>query len=155
MSERVVEILIYIMSEIRRNRSASKKLDLLSQNLIKQGYTESEISSAFTWLLDRIDSETEELLPKQNQGLNHSFRHLHEIERSIISPQAYGYIIQLKELGIIDDIDFEQILERALMLGTAQVGISEIKPIVSSLLTSSESLMNGTYFVFDDNQIIH
>ena len=41
MNERVVEILIYIMSEIRSNRKASSKLYILSKNLIQQGYTES------------------------------------------------------------------------------------------------------------------
>ena len=62
MNERVVEILIYIMSEIRSNRKVSSKLDILSKNLIQQGYTESEISSAFTWLLARLKNDSEELV---------------------------------------------------------------------------------------------
>ena len=155
MTERVVEILIYIMTEIRRNHDVSKKLDMLSQNLIKKGYTESEISSAFTWLLDKIEHEAEEMLPAESSSLKHSFRHLHEIERSVIAPEAHGYIIQLRELGIIDEFDLEQILERILMLGPSQVGVTDVKHLISSLLSNSDDFVNGVLLVNDGNQIIH
>ncbi|TDI84908.1 MAG: DUF494 family protein [Caldithrix sp.] len=155
MNERVVEILIYIMSEIRRNRSVSKKLDFLSENLIKKGYSESEITSAFTWLLDRLNSETEELIERRGAALKNSRRHLHEIERSVISVEAYGYIIQLRELGIVNDVDVEQILERALMLGTGRVRVEDVKGIVGSMLFSPEGAAAGGYFLVDDNTMIH
>lgn len=155
MNERVVEILIYIMSEIRRNSSVSQKLDMLSQSLIQKGYTETEISSAFTWLLDRLDHESEEVVQKNKPALKNSFRHLHDIERSIISTEAYGYLIQLKELGIIDEMDFEQIVERSLMLGVSRVEINEMRSVVASVLGSSDSFWDGAFFVLGDDQNIH
>jgi len=154
MSERVVEILIYIMSEMRRNDSVSGKLDILSQDLLDRGYTESEISSAFTWLLDKIDGETEEVLQRQRSTSQFSFRHLHEIERAIITPEAYGFIIQLKELAIIDDFDFEQILERALMLGVSRVDLAEMKSLASSILAGSEMFIHGVQYFLDDQQTV-
>jgi len=155
MNERVVEILIYIMSEIRSNRKVSGKLDILSKNLIQQGYTEGEISSAFTWLLARLKNDSEEIVEQQSPSLKSSFRHLHEIERSIISVEAYGYIIQLKELGIIDELDTEQILERAMMLGTSEITTGDIKSIVASLLLNHDAFIDGSYFLFEENSTIH
>ncbi|MFQ5824643.1 MAG: DUF494 family protein [bacterium] len=154
MNERVVEILILIMSEIKRNSKSGKKLELLSKDLVQRGYTENEISSAFSWLLDRLKSESEELIPNQGPTLKCSFRHLHEIERSIISTEAYGYIIQLKELNIIDEMEVEQILERAMMLGTSQVSVGDIKSIVASMLFYPESFKDGTYFLFEEHPVI-
>ncbi len=154
MNERVVEILILIMSEIKRNRKNGKNLEVLSKDLIQRGYTENEISSAFSWLLNRLNSESEELVENQRPTSNRSFRLLHEIERSIISTEAYGYIIQLKELGIIDEMDVEQTLERAMMLGTSQVGVSDIKSIVASILFNPENFNDGVYFLFDENPVI-
>ncbi|MFQ5674550.1 MAG: DUF494 family protein [bacterium] len=154
MNERVVEILIYIMSEIRRDRNASGRLDVLSENLIQQGYTETEISSAFTWLLNRLQTDSEELFEHQDPSLEYSFRHLHEIERSVISVEAHGYIIQLKELGIIDELGVEQVLERAMMMGASEVTVVDIKSIVASMLFNPESLMDNNYFLFDDNPTI-
>jgi len=155
MNERVVEILIYIMSEIRSNRKVSGKLDILSKNLIQQGYTESEISSAFTWLLDRLKIDSEEVVEKKNPSLKSSFRHLHEIEHSIIAVEAYGYIIQLKELGIIDQSDVEQILERAMMVGASEVTTLDIKSIIASMLLNYDSFADGSRFLFEENPTIH
>ena len=154
MNERVVEILIYIMSEIRRNRNVTTKLDILSESLIQKGYSESEISSAFSWLMDRLNNEAEELIPKQEPSLKSSIRHLHEIEKAVISIEAHGYLIQLRELGIIDQIDQEQILERAMMSGASEVDVDDVKAVVAAMLISSDNLENGGYFLADDNQII-
>lgn len=155
MNERVVEILIYIMSAIRKNHNVTHKLDLLSDNLIQQGYSESEISSAFTWLLDRLNHESEELIERQSPTLKSSFRHLHEVERAVISTESYGYIIQLVELGIVDNMDVEQVLERALMLGTSEVEVNDIKSIVAAMLLGSEALLDGGYFLFEESAIVH
>ncbi len=155
MNERVVEILIFIMSEIRSNRKVSGKLDILSKSLIQQGYTESEISSDFTWLLDRLKTDSEEVVEQKNPSLKSSFRHLHEIERSIIAVEAYGYIIQLKELGIIDESDVEQILERAMMMGASEITMGDIKSIVASMLLNYNALTDGSCFLFEENPTIH
>ncbi len=155
MNERVVEILIHIMKAIRQDSDVTNKLDLLSRNLIQKGYSESEISSAFTWLLDRLNYDSEELIEKQEPALQHSFRHLHEIERAIISTKAYGYIIELTELGIIDAVDVEQILERSMMLGAAKVTVEDVKSIVASMLFTSESMLEGGgYFMFEESPVI-
>ncbi|MFQ5865618.1 MAG: DUF494 family protein [bacterium] len=155
MNERVVEILILIMSEIKRNRDRAKNLELLSKDLMQRGYTENEISSAFSWLLNRLDGESEELIQNQGPTSDQSFRLLHEIERSIISTEAYGYVIQLKELGIIDEMDVEQVLEKAMMMGTSQVSVADIKSIVASILFINENFRDGMYFLFEENPVIH
>lgn len=154
MSERVVEILVFIMREIRRDSNISKKLNVLSEDLVQQGYTDSEISSALTWLHDRMHGESEELIASQEPALKYSVRHLHEIEKAVISTDAFGYLIQLKELGIIGHSDFEQVIERALMLGTGNVTIFDIKSIVASMLFNSNRFSDGSHFFLNDNLTI-
>lgn len=153
MNERVVEILVFIMSEIKNDHGTGRRLDALSKDLIQKGYTENEISSAFSWLLERMKYETEELIESEGP-MRGSFRHLHEIERSILSTEAFGYIIQLKELGIIDEMQVEHILERAMILGSSQVGKQEIKSIVASVILTSESIRDGSFFLFDEFPVI-
>lgn len=154
MNERVVEILIFIMNEIRKNSKTTQKLELLSKDLIRKGYTEGEISSAFSWLLDRLRTEAEEIVPNQGSTFKDSFRLLHEIENSVISTEAYGYVIQLKELGLINELDVEQILERAMMLGTSKVDADDIKSIVASMLNNYDGFGDGAYFFFGEQAAI-
>jgi Smg protein len=153
MNERVVEILIYIMQEIRKDTNDSKHLRVISKDLLKKGYTESEISSAFSWLLTRVRSESEEIVPIQGPSLKQSFRMLHEIEHSVVSIEAYGYIIQLKELGIISQMDVENILEKAVMLSSSRVKVEDVKSIVASILFSNEAFGPGHLFLDEDSEI--
>ncbi len=140
MSERVVEILVYLMSQIREKNGGIEGIDGVSKELLNQGYTENEINAAFSWLFDKIQMDQEEILAESSVELHHSFRVLHEAEKLVIRPEAQGYLIQLKELGIISESDLEQIIERAMMLGVNAVTANDIKSLVVSLLFSSEDL---------------
>lgn len=140
MNERVVEILVYLMSQIRENNGGTEGIDGMSKELLNQGYTENEINAAFSWLFEKIQMDQKEILSESSNGLHNSFRVLHEAEKLVIRPEAQGYLIQLKELGIITESDMEQIIERAMMLGVSAVSADDIKSIVVSLLFSSDEL---------------
>jgi uncharacterized protein Smg (DUF494 family) len=139
MNERVVEILIYLMQEIRHNRKNVDQMDGLSKDLIRQGYTENEINAAFSWLFERIKSDTEEIIVNEEAGSD-SYRVLSDVEKLIVSPEAFGYTIQLRQLRLIDQTEFEQIIERAMMLGASSIGIEDVKSIVASLFFNSDEI---------------
>lgn len=156
MNERVVEILIYLMQEIRQNRKRVEQIDGISQDLLRQGYTENEINAAFSWLFERIKSETEELVLNDEPG-GQSFRVLNDIEKLVITPEAYGYIIQLRQLRLIEQTDMEQIIERAIMLGANSIGIEDVKSIVASLFFSGDD-SDGLHLgksMLDPDSLIH
>ncbi|MDZ7289939.1 MAG: DUF494 domain-containing protein [candidate division KSB1 bacterium] len=155
MNERVVEILVYIMNEIRGGRPMPDNLELISRDLMQRGYTESEISSAFSWLFERYQSESEELVRHVGSTLPGSTRVLHDVERVIISPEGYGYLLQLKHLGILSDVEMEQIIERAMMLGATRLSEAAIKSLVASTLFNFEGAAEGSFFVFEDHAVVH
>ncbi|GBD92827.1 hypothetical protein BMS3Abin05_00402 [bacterium BMS3Abin05] len=138
MNERVVEILVYLMSQIRADNDKIDRIDGMSKELRNQGYTENEINTAFSWLFEKIQTNQEEIFDEPQFELRHGFRVLHEAEKVVIHPEAHGYLIQLKELGIITQSDMEQIIERAMMLGVSSVTDDDIKSIVVSLLFNSD-----------------
>jgi len=154
MNDRVVEILVFLMSKIRSRKSNLHKLELLSENLLTRGYSQNEISSAFSWLFERIEDDLEEIVKFNGAGNNQSFRILHDMESLLISPEAYGYLIQLRELRLIDDADIEQVIERVMMVGTSRVNTEEIKIIVASLLSQDDGGFKGQ-FTSDGAPVIH
>jgi len=155
MNERVVEILVYIMSEIRGNKTVAAQLEVLSRDLVQRGYTENEISSAFSWLVDRYKSDFEELARNSGPTLSHSFRILHDLERLVITPAAQGYLLQLRALGILDDADLEGIIERAMMVGSPRIDESEIKSLIASTLFNPQGLPEGAFLFFEPSKMIH
>lgn len=155
MNERVVEILVYIMSEIRGSRQVTTKLEMLSRDLLQRGYTENEISSAFSWLFDRYRADFEELIRNSGPTLENSFRILHDLERMVITPAAHGYLLQLRALGILDDAEIEQIIERAMMMGGSRIDENEIKSLIASTLFNPPGMPEGSFLFFELSKVIH
>ncbi|MBD3289176.1 DUF494 family protein [candidate division KSB1 bacterium] len=155
MNERVMEIIVYIVNEMRTNQlwEDSKQFKLLSQKLEDNGYSPGEISFAFSWVLEKVNaelsSEQQEVEPPQTH------RMLHDFEKLAISTNAYGYLIQLRELGLIDEMEMEQVIEKALLSENNPVTAHEMKQIVSQTLFKSDDVTEGSFFLLDNSYNVH
>jgi len=147
MHEKIVEILIYLIGELRKNTPLNDiDLAVLSQ----QGYSTTEISTAYNWLFDKI-SHGENLITDIEEASPHSHRVLHEAERSVISADAFGYLIQLRELGLITDLDIEALIDRIMMSGYLLINVEEIKSLAAAIMlenvdvvsSGSRTMLNG------------
>ena len=152
MQEKIVEILIYLISELRKNTPISEiDLTVLSKN----GYSPAEISTAFNWLYDKI-AQGENIVVDQSHSSPHSHRILHEAERHVIHPDAFGYVIQLRELGLISDADIEVLIERMMMGGYVSVNLDEMKSQVATLiLENDETTHSGSRKMLHGRDTIH
>ncbi len=156
MNERVVEILIYLMHEIRQKRGNIELMDGISKDLIGKGYTENEINAAFSWLFERFKSDTEDILVNEEADVN-SYRMLSDIEKLVVSSEAFGYLIQLRQLRLIEQSEMEQIIERAMMLGVSSIGTEEIKTVVAALFFNSDDsdMLPLGKSILDPDSMIH
>ena len=93
---------------------------------------------------------------RANEPRSQSFRILHPAERFIISPEAYGYLIHLRELNILSDSEFELVIERAMLSGYEQLSAQEIQTVVNSILfANSESFdMRRGQIIFNASDTI-
>lgn len=149
MNERVMEILVYIMNEIRQKKKGLGELAVLSRDLMQRGYTESEINSAFSWLLERMQNGIDAVMDNEENAFEQSSRFLHEVERMVLTPEAFGYLLQLRELGLITHAEMETVIERAMMLGSPKVTAGDIKTMVASMLFGTDGFSDGSYFLWD------
>lgn len=134
MHEKVMEILVYLMKHIQDEQGRFNDIGHISQTLVGSGYTQHEVNTAFTWLFERLQAQSEELIDPTLPLRPRPNRILHTIERLVISPEAYGYLIQLRELGLIDEVQTELIIERAMLTGSRHVTQHDIKAIAASTL---------------------
>src|SRR5207248_415467 len=95
--ERIMEILVFLLSEIQANKAIS---DIDTKVLSQLGFSQTEISTAFSWLLDKLsvngvgnDDPVIFTSPslKRSRKETSSHRVYHEAERSIISSEARGF----------------------------------------------------------------
>jgi len=154
MNERVMEIVAYIVNEMQSGLDDELigHIKTLSQKLIEQGYTETEIDSAFSWLIELLPLEIDSDYQSDQVPQDHTW---YNFNKSAITPAVYDYLIQLHELDIIGEMEIEQILEQSRKNGKQSVSISEIKALISTMILSPDPIMDGSFFVFNNNYQAH
>jgi uncharacterized protein Smg (DUF494 family) len=130
MKERIVELLVHLMSEMQ------VKIRLSERDLTKlqdKGFTQSEIGEALSWLHEKLGRDNGQIsVPVRSPG--GARRLFHEAEKAALSVDSQGYLIQLQELGLIDDRDLEAIIERAMFSGYEKLSVDEIREIIGAVL---------------------
>jgi uncharacterized protein Smg (DUF494 family) len=151
MKEKVVELLVYLMSEIQDNRRIA---DIDVKELQNKGYTQSEITAAFSWIYDNVQLGHPE---RRTSGSPRegSRRVFHDAEKAVISTEGQGFLLQLTELGLLDDRDFEQVIERAMMSGYEKVSVSELQELVAGILLTKGGGPAGSGLMLNSGDTIH
>jgi uncharacterized protein Smg (DUF494 family) len=129
MQERIVEIILYLVNALRSNKRLSE-VDV--SELTKDGYTQSEITSAFSWVFERLSIG--QSVTGAEPAAQTSQRILHDVERMVINAEAYGYVLQCQQLGILSNADTETIIERVMVAGFTTVGLPEMKSFIAGFL---------------------
>lgn len=157
MNERVMEIVFYIVDAMQSNipETVQHRFETLSQKLIEEGYTETEIDSAITWLVEKMPTKIEgesivETTPYQQ--MNNTW---YNFDKPTFTPAAFDFLIQLKELDIIGDAEIEQIVAQSVMYGKKSISISEIKAIVDTLIFNIDDFRSNTFFITNHAFQVH
>jgi uncharacterized protein Smg (DUF494 family) len=157
MNERMMEIVYYIVDAMQSNvpETIQHQFETLSQKLIEEGYTETEIDSAISWLVEKMPTKIEGdsiIETTSHQQLNNTW---YNFDKPTLTPAAFNFLIQLKELDIIGDAEIEQIVAQAVMYGKKSISISEIKAIVDSLIFNIDDFRNNSFFITNHAFQVH
>ena len=128
MNEKIIEIIIFVLSELKQNKNISE-VDV--DKLIDLGYTNSEISTALSWLVDRAEF-ADDTTVNQTQPRESSFRVLHTAESDLFTKDAWGELIQLSSLGLLTNDNLESLIERAALTGLQKIDVDQLKAYVAS-----------------------
>ena len=157
MGDRVLEIVVFLMSKIKDQQGKLDDLEEIASYLKNQGFTENEISSAYSWFLDHLQNDNEFLY---NSTINaNATRILSDLERQLFSSEAVGYLLQLRHLGLLSDQQFEMVLERGSMIWTSSINLDQIKMLIETILFSEsraiESVGEMPHLIPDEAETVN
>ncbi len=135
MDERLLDIVVFMVARLRDEPPRAKPFRKLANDLQTMGFSEHEISSAYSWMFDRWGGKQDSFVPDMPSGAP-SVRVLAPREQLALSSRATGYLFRLVELGILKATDFEEIVEACVQSGRNGVTVDEMKVIVSGALFS-------------------
>lgn len=133
MGDRVLEIVMHLMDHLRDNHGQLSDMDGVFSDLKGLGYTDNEISSAYSWVMDRFDSSDTSFF-SQFPEKHYSSRILTNYERHLLTPEAHGFLINLLHHNLIDDEQFESILERSTMFSPKPVTLDQMRLVASAVV---------------------
>ncbi len=133
MINRILEIVVLLIDYFRDNQDHFLNIDDFSTSLKAKGYTDSEITSAYSWLLERYENSPEKYFSEFPE-MPIANRVLTDLERQQLSTSAQGFLFKLLSLSLIDNEQFETIVERANMVSNFPVELDQIKLLASSVL---------------------
>lgn len=149
--EKIIEIIVFLLSELKNNKQLA---DVDMENLANLGYTQNEINTAFSWVYSKIYAGEKIFLDEKSD--TRSQRFLHDTEQNIISPEAYGYLVQLKELGLINNMDIDLIIDKIMVSSYSSISKDEMKSIIASYLLDIEEMNDANSRVMINlNDTIH
>lgn len=133
MRSRVLEIVVFLMDYLRDKQGRFSGPDEVFDSLEDIGFSQNEISSAYNWLMDKFGASPEQYFAEFPK-VAAAGRILSSSERLHITPEAYGLLIKLVNLSLINHEDFEIILDRAMILGTRPIDADQIRMITSAVI---------------------
>ncbi len=130
---KVVGLAMHLLREIREQRIHLEEIEDMGEELRGQGYSDSEINAAFDWVYDRIEGvDPSEVMYSAGYN-NTSFRVLHPAEQAVLTPEAFGQLIEMQVLSMLDMEDVERLLDRAMAIG-GPLNDEDLRTLVHSYL---------------------
>lgn len=126
------DLLIYMFENYL---SSKNNLDFANMTLELEaaGFNNKDIENALDWFSEL--KKMSEKIPQSNSlKINDKFRIFTENEKEKFSPNGLGFILFLEQANILDSIEREIIIDRAMALNQNIINIDEVRWIVMMTL---------------------
>ena len=159
MRERVLAIVNLIAKYVLGADDTPISEQELIAELMSVGFDAEEINDAFSWM-ESAALQTTPVEPTETATLKSpNYRIFSREERQAIEPEALGFLVRLRTLGILSDEAQEEVIERAVQSAEDPVSLQEIKLISAlTLLSRSNNLWQreiDCFFDSDWSRIYH
>lgn len=155
MDVRLIEVIMYLLKEFN-NEESKADYNSLSQKLIANGYSNVEINFALNWIFNNL-AEKKRPADQSLEYSSRASRLLHELEKIIFTPEAYGYLLQMHQLGLLNDAEFEEVIDEALLNAAPVVGIDDVKRFAALVVfggdPAKQGAWDGFFYPFGSNTI--
>jgi len=148
------DVLVYLYETYYRPEACPDS-EALVKKLSAVGFEEDEISKALGWLTDLAET-TNELSDRYPQQAAFSFgmRIYARQEMDVLGTEAIGFLQFLESAKVINPIQREIVIERALAASESQVSLDKLKVIVLMVMWSQGKEPDGLIFdeLFSDDE---
>lgn len=132
MKETMLDVLMYLFESFVDNEDEPEPdRNELREELEHAGFGDREIDRALDWLdgLNASDVDTSTKGPRSA-----TIRIFDQFEQERLDPSCRGYLLHLEQIGILNPIQRELVIDRLLALDASDIDIEQVKWVVMMLL---------------------
>ena len=155
MDNRFLDVLTFVLNEIRENFDGDVDLQSIVDILNDEGFSDEEISWAMSWLMNHGDQLDRMTAEQQADFPRPMWRSLNDVEQEYISPHAYSYLFHLRELNILTDDSMENVIDRAVGMRLFGMTVEDMKDLVAAVVLNFEDSASSGYFQFTSTRYPH
>jgi Smg protein len=132
MKESVLDVLMYLFETfVDSDDEPEPNRNELKGELTRAGFHDREIDRALDWL-DGLNSTGTPSNPPQNTA----FRVFDSAEQERLDAPSRGYLLQLEQIGILQPVQRELVIDRLLALDNDEIDVEQTKWVVMMVLFS-------------------
>lgn len=132
MKENVLDLLMYLFENyIYDEPEEEPDRESLSQSLEEAGFSNGEIERAFRWL-DELAEQRK--LPELGGHEDNPIRVFTDDESQRLDVHARGFIMYLENVGVLDPLRREMVIDRLAALETEDISLEDVKWVVLMVL---------------------
>ena len=138
MNDPVGDIVLFIVQQLRAfQRGEEHALEDLADTLLSGDCEPGVVQSAFQFILQVLEPYCSGMYVEKGQHRKVNNRILDTAEESLISREAYGHLLHLRDRGDLDDLQLEMVLNQVVGTQLEPVTVEELKRIISHVLFTS------------------
>jgi len=151
MAAKIVEVLARILDGLNKNFS----LEEVNLSLVKnKEFDRQTVGVAFSLVYDKVLSN--KLSPKKRKRVSNNFRILSDEEKEILGIENYNYLMHLYNVGLINSIDVETILEQVGLYPENTITKEDINWIILiSLIDFNSEILPGSRILLYSSDTIN
>ncbi|MGD8394483.1 MAG: DUF494 family protein [Candidatus Eiseniibacteriota bacterium] len=129
------DVVLFIVQQIRAYMNGdARALEDLSDWLESGEFDVTAVHSALQFILQILEPYCAGTFVEKGSHRKIHNRILDTAERSVLSREAYGHLLELRDRGDLDDLQLEMILNQVVGTQTETVGLDDIKRIINFVL---------------------
>ncbi len=148
------DVLVYLYETYYRPE-ACPDTEALAKKLSAVGFEDEEISEALGWLTDlaRVNNAFSDRYPQQT-AFSFGMRIYAQRELDVLGTEAVGFLQFLESAKVINPVQREIVIERALALSDSPVSLDKVKFIVLMVMWSQGKEPDALIFdeLFSDDE---
>lgn len=148
MNENIIDIIAMTIADFQ---TKGKTKTMAMKAMRSRGFSDKEISIAFSWLADKLDKKFPSELVDLQTHTERAFRLFDAEEQEYFTPNAYNDLIRYISIGLIGSEHIDIMLEKINMFMVSKITSKMLKQFIASYIfdapfpeqTGSSSQLSG------------